>query len=422
LSSFWKPFKVFYGWWIVSACFFISIIMAGAVYYGFTSFIEPLEAEYGWSRTQVSLAASIRGMEMGLFAPLMGFLADRLGPRWPMFGGIFFAGLGFLLWSRVTSLGMFYVSFALLAFGVSACVGSVPGTAVANWFRRRMGTAVGITNSGLGLGGMLVFVITRLIDIYDWRMTLVILGLSMWIIGLPLALIFRDKPEKYGYLPDGDTSGVISSDEELLIKETIERDVGVQHALKTRTFWHLTLAMTGQLIIISSILTHIMPYLSSVGILRSVSSQAASILPLVSVVSRFGSGLLGDRFSKKRVTGGSFLLTAIGLLFFAFVSNEQVWLLVPFIIFYGLGFGSTMTMCAAMIRENFGRTNFGTINGIMLGIMALGSISGPLLAGWVFDTYDSYHLAWFTFAGLALVSLIVLITTPPVKRMETRYQ
>jgi len=69
--------KFFYGWWIVLACFFIGLYVGGAVFYGFTAFFEPIRKEFGWTYTQISFAASLRGMEMGLFAPLVGFLADR---------------------------------------------------------------------------------------------------------------------------------------------------------------------------------------------------------------------------------------------------------------------------------------------------------------------------------------------------------
>ena len=79
--------KVFYGWWIVSACFVISVLVSGIVNLGFTAIFEPLVKEFGWSYAQISLAASLRGLEGGILAPLVGFLADRWGPRRLVFGG-----------------------------------------------------------------------------------------------------------------------------------------------------------------------------------------------------------------------------------------------------------------------------------------------------------------------------------------------
>ena len=72
---------IFYGWWIVLAGFLIGLYVGSVVFFGFTAFVEPLKREFGWTYTQISLAASLRGLEMGIFAPLVGFLADRFGSR-----------------------------------------------------------------------------------------------------------------------------------------------------------------------------------------------------------------------------------------------------------------------------------------------------------------------------------------------------
>jgi hypothetical protein len=75
----WGLSKVFYGWWIVGAAFFIALYVGGTVFYGFTAVFEPIAGDLGWNYTQISLAASLRGLEMGLLAPLSGILIDRWG-------------------------------------------------------------------------------------------------------------------------------------------------------------------------------------------------------------------------------------------------------------------------------------------------------------------------------------------------------
>ena len=114
-----KSSRVFYGWWIVGACFLLSLYTGGTFILGFTAFFEPIANEFGWSYTQVSLAASLRGANMGLLAPLMGFLVDRWGPRRLILGGIVLLGIALILLSRVTSLSMFYGTFIIVAFGIS---------------------------------------------------------------------------------------------------------------------------------------------------------------------------------------------------------------------------------------------------------------------------------------------------------------
>ena len=113
--------KIIYGWWIVLACSFIGLYVGGVVHFGFTAFFEPIREEFGWSYTQISFAASLRGLEMGIFSPVVGFLVDRFGPRKLMLWGIITVGFGLILLSLTHSLAMFYAAFLLIAFGASGC-------------------------------------------------------------------------------------------------------------------------------------------------------------------------------------------------------------------------------------------------------------------------------------------------------------
>ncbi len=205
-----KPIRIFYGWWIVAASFFVAVSV-GVIFYGFTALFEPIVDDLGWSYTQISLASSLRGLEMGLFAPLTGILVDRWGPRRLIFSGVAINAGGLILLSRATSLGMFYGAFALITIGASACAMTVLMVAVANWFRRKIGIASGIAMCGFGFSGLLVPVIVRLIEVYEWRMALTILALGMLVVALPLSLLFRHKPEQYGLFPDGQVQCVFRS-------------------------------------------------------------------------------------------------------------------------------------------------------------------------------------------------------------------
>ena len=169
MSSNRKSHSIYYGWWIVSASFFISLYTGGAIFYGFTAIFEPIANDMGWNYTQVSFAASLRGLEMGILAPVTGILVDRLGPRKLIFSGAIILAAGLILLSRTTSLGMFYGAFILLAIGMSCCTATVLLTAAANWFRRNLGLVNGIVLSGFGFGGLMVPVIVKLIDIYEWQ-------------------------------------------------------------------------------------------------------------------------------------------------------------------------------------------------------------------------------------------------------------
>jgi len=405
--------RVFYGWYIVGASVFILLYTGGVVHFGFTAVFEPIAEEFQWSYAQISLASSLRGLEMGLLAPLVGFLVDRWGPRKLTFAGSILVCMGFLVLSQVSSLAMFYGAFALLATGMSLCGGTVLLTAVANWFRRKAGIAMGIVASGFGLGGLLVPVVTKLIDVLEWRKAMLTVGLGMLVTVLPLSFLMRHKPEQYGYQPDGEASNNVESTGIQNLTIDTEINITAKQALRNRAFWHLAFASLCHAFVIGAVITHMMPYLSSLGIARSTSSLVALILPVTSIIGRLGSGWLGDRLGRKLVFTVSFVLMTAGVFLFGYVDIGRMWLLVPFIITLSLGWGGSVTTRITLLREYFGRGSFGIIFGFTSGIMMLGHVTGAPLAGWVFDIWGSYQGAWLGYGALTLVGAILVLTIPP---------
>jgi len=108
---------IFYGWWIVVASFFIAFYIGGAIFFGFTAFFEPIVEEFDWSYTAVSIGVALRGLEMGILAPLIGFLVDRFGSRRLVIFGVITVGFGLILISQTQSLIMLYAGFLLSFLG-----------------------------------------------------------------------------------------------------------------------------------------------------------------------------------------------------------------------------------------------------------------------------------------------------------------
>jgi sugar phosphate permease len=414
----WKFPRIFYGWWIVAACFVIALYVIGVVFYGFTAVFEPIAEEFGWSYALISFAASLRGVEAGLLAPFIGILIDRWGPRRMIFGGVLITALGLLLLSRVDSLGLFYAATIVMSVGISATGNTVAMTAVANWFRRKAGIAIGIVISGYGFGGILVPVIVQLVDVHGWRTAMVIMALGLLALGLPLSLVVRHKPEQYGYLPDGEERSTIAPEEGLAAIPAETADVSTRQALRSRVFWYIVVAFMGQFIAVVAVITHVMPYLSSIGITRSVSSLVATAVPLLSIGGRIWFGWLGDKFDQRRLAAYTFFAMMLGLLCFEFAPLVGNWLLVPFLLLFGFGYGGSLSMIGILPRKYFGRGSFGTIVGTIWGIELVISLAGAPLAGWVFDTWGSYQWVWLAFAAPFIVSIVAVNLMPQVGHMR----
>ncbi|MFC1926210.1 MFS transporter [Chloroflexota bacterium] len=413
--------RIFYGWWIVIAGGLLSLFSNGIVNNGFTALFTPIVAHFGWSYAAVSLAFSFRAAEVGITAPLVGIIADKVGPRKVAFTGVFISGWALIWLSRVESLTMFYLAFVLLSVGLSGCAGYIQMIAVANWFRRKVGTATGVLTVGQGAGGFLVPAVVLLVALYDWQATLIILGIGMWVICLPLSLVIRHKPEQYGYLPDGEASVPVDESETAEAKSIYSGPAEVEftsrEAMKTQSFWLLMLAQSIGWMGLSAVTIHIMPYLESVGISRGTAGLMVTLLAIFNVASRFGFGLLGDRFSKVSLLAITLALEAIGLLIFAYARSALG--LIPFVITLGSAWGGIGVLMFTIQREYFGRSSFGSIRGLQIvGIVVVGVLVPPIV-GLVFDVRGSYHLAWLGLAAITAIAIpLALKMRPPVKKAD----
>ena len=374
---------------------------------GFTTILDPIASETGWSYTQISLAASLRGLESGFLAPLAGIILDRWGPRKLVAGGLIITGLGVFMLGRMHSLAMFYVSFALICAGASSCTPSLLMSSVSKWFSKHVGLAMGLTASGVSFGGLLIPAMTHIVDSYGWRQAMMIVGVGVWLIPLPLSLFLRHKPEKYGLLPDGATSAPLKvkkldiSDS----RQANEYNIGTLEALKQPAFWTIAIACMFHMTAVVAITTHIMPFFSSIGVERTQSGFIISAVPIIGVVGRIGFGWIGDRLDKIVVATLSLFITGAGLLVLASTTAQQLWLSVPFVLFFGIGWGGMVPMMPGLLILFFGKNRMGTIVGCVNSVMMVGALVGAPLAGGIFDTSGSYRMAW-----ILIGSLIIAVT------------
>jgi len=148
--------KIYYGWWVVSSMIPANLIHAGAMFYVFGIFYDPLLKEFGWTRSQVAAALSIYLVTVGLSGPVVGRLTDRFGPRKLIGIGALLGGIVFALLSRISSLWQFYFLYFLQGITFAGC-GLVPvNTSLASWFIKKRGTAIGVAMAGVSLGAITV--------------------------------------------------------------------------------------------------------------------------------------------------------------------------------------------------------------------------------------------------------------------------
>ncbi|MBI4282100.1 MAG: MFS transporter [Chloroflexi bacterium] len=389
--------RIFFGWYIVAASVGLNFYLSVVFFQGFQVFFLPILHEFGWSRALTSGAFSIRQLESGLLAPVIGFLVDRWGPRAVILLGVILGGAGMVMLGYVNSLWTFYVAFIIASTGTSGASHGVSWTtAVANWFHRLRGRALGIAMLGPVVGGPFVVVAAIMEGWLGWRMSLVLMGIGVWIVGVPLALVARSRPEPYGYLPDGDAPRKADNREAEapnLAVEGASNGFTVAQAMRTRDFWVLTVLFAFLSVGISGLMVHLIPLLED---LNYSTAQAASIMGLMFLLSgigRMGAGVLMDTVDYRIILSGLVLLHLLALLLLAMAGASQIWLLGIFVLLFGVGFGGTIPLRPFLIMQLFGARAFGALQGLMQCGAIFAGVIGPVFYGWVFDTTGSYDVA-----------------------------
>ncbi len=401
---------------------------AGVNFHGFGNFIIPLQHEFGWNRTLISVAFSLARLESGLFGPVEGWLVDRLGPRRLIFIGVPIMALGYVLLSRVggfwkiSAFWSFAIVYVLLiSLGNSIGMGMPMTTAVANWFNRKRGLAFGLMWSGIGLGGVFVPLLGWLVENFGWRDAALIVGIFVFVVGTPIGLVMRHRPEPYGYLPDGDEpktqrDGVSRA---RAMQPDLSHDFTAGEAMRTSSFWYLTLSIAARSLVSGGVGLHLVPYFVGLRASPVFAATLAGSVGVMSIPGRLGLGWLGDYVNKRYVMASSLILMTIAIVMMARATNINS--AMPALLVYAAAQGGISVIPQALFAEYFGRKSYGTIQGFRSSIQMTGIIIGPVVSGFIFDQTGNYSIAFFGFSVATVVSFVlVLLANPPKTRTTTR--
>lgn len=374
--------------------------------YGLTAFMTPIAATSGWTYTQISLATSIRGLEIGALDPIAGIVVDRWPARRLMFISTIVFVAGAVIVSRSSNLAVFYTGFLFAGLGSSFCHNMVPMTVIARWFRKNIGKATGILYSGFSLGGLLVPVIVKAIDKYGWQDVMLYMAFGALVLGLPLSLMFRNKPEDHGLLPDGEVATGKT--------ETRVSDFGLtlREVIRTRAFWIIGIVGTLQITAVHAVTVHAVPSLTSSGFDRITAAIGVTIFSLAGIPMRIIYGILADMFDKKYVYALSNGITTVSLVIFGLLDGNSFAMMALFGVIYGLGVSGAMCVRVPITREYFGVKNFGIIYGMLSIFTVIGGVAGAPIAAWVYDSSGTYFPIWYVYAGLTTAGMFLLLLLP----------
>jgi MFS family permease len=396
--------KFFYGWVIVFAGLFLSLIMFGIID-AFGVMFKPIAEEFNWGRDTVSVSSMINWICFGLGNLLCGTLSDRFGSRVLLIvGGILFI-IGTLLMSQIHSLWQLYLFFGgIMAVGRSAA--AVPLTAlVTKWFTRNQGLALAIAQSQNVGPAVFAPLSVYLLAHGGWRGAYTWLGLGALLI-IPLAFLMREYREEDEPQSAKHASRAVAAMPQVHLTLT--------QAMRTRAFWTLNMMVIGCCVCHSCILLHGFNHMTDVGLTASIASKVAAVMAISGMVGKIMCGLLADRIGGKWTM--AIFLTLQAAVIPIFVNAHEVPTFFTWAILFGLGYGGPMPVYAMLFREYFGTRSIGAILGVFFMIAAVGMGSGGLMGGVMYGHFGSYALPFMTSSGTGLISAFLALTLPSPKR------
>ena len=311
------------------------------------------------------------------------------------------------------SLWEFYCAITILTLGMSFGTFIIFLAVVGNWFQKNRGKAISVLMSGAGLGGITIPLIVLGIEEFGWRNMIFSVGIGFWVLGLPTSLILRGDPEDYGQYPDGEKR----NNEQTSDNKLDSRDSGfsVKEALRNGNFWKLALAAGISQAVFTSNLFHLTSF-KEFGLTTAFAATIIGLSWWGDILGRIVVGFITDKYDRKFLLTISFSLLTLGILGVSIIGSQSEFILfnrnlgiILFIIFFGLGFGSSVPLRLTLAADYFGRKNYGSMVGILNTVGAVFGTLSPLLVGLTKDFTGDYIYAYYilTFMMIFTIPLVI---------------
>jgi MFS family permease len=395
--------SLFHTGWVVLVASMLGVFMTTpGQTIGVSVFIEYLGADLGLSRAQVLLLYSIGTLIGILPAPYVGRLIDRFGPRNVI--GFIAVSLGgacaVMAWVHNSwSLG---VAFTLLRGTAIGGLSLVSAHMINLWFDRYRGRANAVSMMGLAVGGLIVPGVSEQLAIaYGWRNAFLVLGAAVVIILFPLGLLlFRNRPQTYGLLPDFGKA-IMQADLEV-------RGLTLKESRRTLIFWYLlAIGVLANAVGTALRLDHVRA-LQAAGLLRSSAIALLGVVTVAQAICVLGGGVLIDRYGTQKV--GQLGLILLAMTVACVMMVPDLFAGAAYATGLGASLGVLYVVQGAGVAEHFGTRHLGSIRGVASMVGIFGAAAGPIpFAAW---PPDVGYLIFLVSIAAALALGVVAVPHP----------
>jgi MFS family permease len=375
----------------------LTLALAYGSWYAYSVFLVALLKDFGWSRSVLGGAFSLFAIVQGAANPLLGMVCDKVRPPAVVAVGSLALGATLYLDSYISEPWHLYACFGgLTAVAVAFC-GWIPAVVqVQRRFQRRLGLALGIVSSGVGVGMLVVVPLCEhLIEAHGWREAFRVLAMICTAFTLPAALFLLHETPVYKR-PAPPSAAARAADAGLA-----GRTPTLKQAARTAPFWLMVGTFFCGSLCSQTLHVHQVAFLVDHGISAMIAASVVGVVGVASIVGKTGGGWLSDRIERELVYigGVSVLVGSVGALLLVGINPTQ-WGAYGYAVMLGIGYAVTAAIMPAMVADRFQGRHFGSILGVGLFGSSAGSAFGPWMSGYLHDLTGSYTLP-FTIAALA---------------------
>jgi MFS family permease len=390
-----------YRWVIVAAGAILGCVALGAMF-SLPVLLRGISASTGWSTTGVSAAMTVGFLAMAFGSAAWGSLSDRIGARWTSLAGTLLLGAGLAAASAAHSLIEFQCAFGLIVgLGTSAVFAPIMAC-VTGWFTTQRSLAVSLVSAGFGVAPLTMSPwVARLAGSHDWRQVLQIVAMLSVGVMVPVSLLVRRPP-----LLEGEPArlgGAASAGTAMPMARLIRSPQFIVLAI---TNFFCCATHSGPII-------HTVSYAVTCGIPLGTAVTIYSVEGVAGLGGRIAFGLAGDRFGARRTLITGLLMQAFFAASYYLAGSLDTFYLVATL--FGFTYGGVMPLYAVLARENFPLRIMGTVIGGTAMAGSFGMATGPLLGGWLYDTFGSYGSLYLASWGFGIVAVLLAMTFRPVE-------
>jgi MFS family permease len=403
--------RLHYGW-IVAGVTFLALLAAAGVRSSPSVFIVPIETEFGWTRTTVSIAIAINLLLYGLLGPFAAAFMDRIGLRATAIIAFAIMAVGSLGTLVMTSSWQLMLLWGVVIGTGSGIASLVMGAVVANrWFIARRGLVMGLLTSSFA-AGQLIFLplLARLVSDHGWRWAVVVITAIILLMIPVVALFLRDYPRDLGLKPYGAPDGFRDAPAPKPVNPFTSAMSSLGDGFVSRDFWLLSLsfwvcgASTNGLIG-----THLIPFCIESGVPAQTAAGLLAGMGIFNFIGTTASGWLSDRFDSRLLLFTYYSLRGFSLLFLPYIFDFSFFGLTLFTVFYGLDWIATVPPTVKLAGNSFGLARAGMMFGWITAMHQVGSAMAAAGAGWLHDTVGSYTSSFLISGALCFVAAAAVL-------------